>query len=99
MAICGAVLLNSEPYKSELSSPILPLVVVFIIAYGVAQMFLTVYDTAIDTIFLCFLLDEKHNKANGQMRADPDLRAIVQKYEAQSKELPSRSNAGAAAAT
>jgi len=87
MAICAALMLNSEPYKSELSSPILPLVVVFIVAYGVAQMFLTVYDTAIDTIFLCFLLDEKHNKANGKMLADPSLRAIVQKYEKESKEL------------
>jgi len=87
MAICGALMLNSEPFKSELSSPILPLVVVFIVAYGVAQMFLTVYDTAIDTIFLCFLLDEKHNKANGKMLADPALRAIVQKYEKESKEL------------
>jgi len=87
MAVCGAALLYAEPFKSELSSPMLPLVVVFIIAFGVAQMFLTVYDTAIDTIFLCFLLDEKHNKADGQMLADPDLRAIVQKYEVESKQL------------
>jgi len=85
--LCAALLLNVEPYKSELSSPIYPLVVIFIISVAVALMFLTVYDTAIDTVFMCFLLDEKHNKSNGRMLADEGLRNIVQKYEAESKKL------------
>merc|ERR1719445_240288 len=85
--VCAVLLLNAEPYKSELSSPIYPLVVIFIVAIAVALMFLTVYDTAIDTVFMCFLLDEKHNKANGRMLADEGLRNIVQKYEAESKKL------------
>merc|ERR1719365_411070 len=80
-------MLNSEPYKSELSSPILPLFIIFVISLAVALMFLTVYDTAIDTVFMCFLLDEKHNKANGRMLADEGLRNIVQKYEEESKKL------------
>jgi len=86
-ALCAAIFVFVEPYKSELSSPIYPLIIIFIISLAVALMFLTVYDTAIDTVFMCFLLDEKHNKTNGKMFADDGLRNIVQKYEQQSKEL------------
>jgi len=86
-ALCAAIFVFVEPYKSELSSPIYPLVIIFVISLAVALMFLTVYDTAIDTVFMCFLLDEKHNKANGKMFADDGLRKIVQKYEQESKQL------------
>ena len=85
--ICALILLNVDPYQDELGSPIIPLIIIFIISLAIAMMFLTVYDTAIDTVFLCFLIDEKHNAKSGQMLADPQLRNIVQKYEAQSKEL------------
>eukprot|EP01083_Nonionella_stella_P138963 423043_1 len=54
---------------------------------AISMMFLTVYDTAIDTVFMCFLIDEQHNKNNGQMLADEGLREIVQKYESESKKL------------
>merc|ERR1711951_108363 len=86
-ALCAAIFVFMEPYKSELSSPIYPLVIIFVISLAVALMFLTVYDTAIDTVFMCFLLDEKHNKANGKMFADDGLRKIVQIYEQESKQL------------
>jgi len=86
-AICAGLLMFVEPYKSELTSPIYPLVMIFILSLAVAMMFLTVYDTAIDTVFMCFLLDEKHNKENGKMLADEGLRKIVQKYAEQSKQL------------
>lgn len=85
-AICGLALLNLDPYKTELGSPLLPLVIIFIISFAVANMFLTVYDTAIDTVFMCFLIDEKQNKGQG-MLADPGLRSIVEKYEDESKQL------------
>ena len=51
------------------------------------MLFLTVYDTAIDTVFICFLVDEEANKNSGTMMADKGLRDIVQKYEGKSKEL------------
>ena len=46
-----------------------------------------IINRAIDTVFLCFLVDEEQNKGKGLMMADDDLRSIVQKYEAQSKQL------------
>lgn len=86
-AMCAGILIFMDPYKSELSSPIYPLVMIFIISLSVALMFLTVFDTAIDTVFMCFLLDEKHNKENGKMMADEGLRNIVQKYAEESQKL------------
>merc|ERR1712048_340869 len=88
--LMALVAMNVNPFKNELSSPIVPLVIIFFIAYGVGLLFMTVYDTAIDTVFLCFLIDEKHNKNDGQMLADPDLREIVQKYEEDSKALAAK---------
>jgi choline transporter-like protein 2/4/5 len=85
--LMALVAMNVNPFKDELSSPIVPLVIIFFIAYGVGLLFMTVYDTAIDTVFMCFLIDEKHNKNEGQMLADPDLREIIQKYEEDSKKL------------
>ena len=82
-----ALVLHYMDDFDDITSPFLPLVIIFIISFGVAQLFMTVYDTAIDTVFLCFLIDEKHNKSSGQMLADPELREIVQKYEADSKKL------------
>jgi len=85
--LCAAILFFVDPYKTELGSPILPLIVIFIVSSAVSMMFLTVYDTAIDTVFMCFLIDEKQNKNNGEMLADEGLRNIVQRYEAESKKL------------
>jgi len=84
--LMALVMLNHDDYE-DLSSPFLPLAIIFIISFGVAQLFMTVYDTAIDTIFMCFLIDEVHNKDGGKMMADPELREIVQKYEEESKTL------------
>ena len=60
---------------------------IFIISLAIALIFLSVYDTAIDTIFLCFLVDEEANKNSGLMLADQNLKEIVQKYEKESKDL------------
>lgn len=84
--IMAAAMHYSDEFE-DITSPFLPLVIVFIISGGVGMLFMTIYDTAIDTVFLCFLIDEKHNKNDGLMMADENLREIVQKYEADSKKL------------
>jgi len=89
-AVCGLLLVAVEPFKSEVSSPFLPLFLCFLISYAIAEMFLTVYDTVIDTVFLCFLVDEEHNGREHAMFADKELRKIVQKYEEQSKAMAKR---------
>lgn len=45
----------------ELNSPVMPCVVIFILAWVVAELFMLVYETVVDTIFLCYLVDERYN--------------------------------------
>lgn len=70
---------NFDPWKSTVSSPYLTVFVVMLLGYVVAAIFMVVYETAIDTIFLCFLLDEEQNK-HGQMLASKGLLEIINRY-------------------
>jgi hypothetical protein len=94
VGLCGSVLFYAEPFKSDIDSIVWPLLVIFVLSVAVGLLFLTVYDTAIDTVFMCFLIDEKVNKQQGMMLADEGLRNIVQKYEAESKKLADDMQAG-----
>lgn len=82
---------NNRIYSEKVNCPVLPLIIIAVIAYFVAKSFLTVYDTAIDTIFLCFLVDEKQNSLNGVMVADDGLKSVVAKYEDAAKETANNS--------
>jgi len=54
----------------------------------VSSLFMMVFDTAIDTIFLCFLVDCEHNGNGdeGYMLASKELQKLVGKYKSESKE-------------
>lgn len=86
--VCGSVLVYVDPWKSQLDSIYFPLLIIVLISIAIGLLFLTVYDTAIDTVFVCFLIDETANGKRGiPMLADEGLRNIVQKYEDESKKL------------
>ena len=50
--------------KDELSSVIVPIILVLVLAYVVAATFLGVYKLAIDTILVCFCEDLKVNNGS-----------------------------------
>ncbi|CEO98960.1 Choline transporter-like protein [Plasmodiophora brassicae] len=77
--IAVQIMTNFDPWKSTVSSPYLTVFVVMLLGYVVAAIFMVVYETAIDTIFLCFLLDEEQNK-HGQMLASKGLLEIINRY-------------------
>ena len=52
-----------------------------------------IYETAIDTIFLCFLIDEENNKG-GNMLASPDLQKIIDEHAEKSKKIADKLGAG-----
>ena len=49
-------------YDSNLSSVIYPSIVIFIVSYLIASLFMMVFEVSIDTIFLCYLVDESVNE-------------------------------------
>jgi choline transporter-like protein 2/4/5 len=82
--ICGMILFSPE-YSAKISTPSFLLVVSFIINWCIASLFMVVYETCIDTIFMCFLIDEDNNKATGKYLAHKDLLAVIGEGEAESK--------------
>lgn len=80
----AALILVLSP-SLQLSSIWLPLIAVFVISYTMAKMFFAVVDAAIDTIFLCFLIDSETNR--GEMFASPSLQALVGEHAEQSQSL------------
>lgn len=88
--ISAIILVYGSEYKDDISSPILPLLIIFIISYAVSCLFMLVYDTTIDTIFLCFLVDEQYNK-NGNMMASKNLQELIGKYSKESQDLAVKS--------
>ena len=65
---------------------LIPLFIIGCISFVISKFFLSVYDTAIDTVFMCFLVDEKQNW-DGGMLADPGLKKTIKKYENQAKDV------------
>jgi len=97
LACTGISVLIMYYVYEDLSGIFLPMVVIFLLSYVIASAFMTVYETAVDTVFLCFLLDEEWNqKTEGgdKMFADKALHDIVAKYEDQSRELAEKEGAG-----
>lgn len=66
-------------YGDDLSSIAMPGVIMFLIGFLVASLFLSCLETAVDTVFICFLVDESHSKATGNpMRGPKHLVECVQ---------------------
>lgn len=57
--IAYEILIYVDPFKSQLTSVVLPCFIVFIISYGISIIFMSVYGMGIDAIMMCFLYDEE----------------------------------------
>lgn len=56
--ICAIVLTQTRYFQERVSSIILPCMIVLVGAYLVGSLFMGIFEMAIDTIFLCFCVDE-----------------------------------------
>lgn len=51
--------MNYDDYlKDNLSSLVFPCIVIFILSYAIGSLFMMVLEVGVDTIFLCYLVDE-----------------------------------------
>lgn len=89
LATTGVSVLIIYYAYDDLSGIMMPTIMIFLLSYVIASAFMTVYETAVDTVFLCFLLDEEWNAKNpdANMFADKALLEIVAKYSDMSKEV------------
>jgi len=83
--LCGIII--KGVYQDQVSSIAMPCFVIFILSYLVADLFMALFETTIDTIFICFLIDEEMNKASGQMFAAVSLQHLVDAHAQASQDL------------
>jgi hypothetical protein len=77
--IAFLVLTNWDRYSAQIYSPFIPTLVIFIFAYAVGAVFMTVYGLAADTILACFIVDEQINKQKNAppRHCPPSLRSFI----------------------
>jgi len=51
-----------QSIKENVLEPIFLLILVFIVSYAIAVIFMVIYSVAMETIFACFIIDETTNK-------------------------------------
>ena len=69
-------------YARNLSSFLLPAVVIFVVSYVVASQFMMIFEVAVETIFLCFLVDEEvHGEAKFANHGLTQMAGFVEKSE------------------
>lgn len=69
----------------KLQSAIAPCLVILALSYCLACLFMIVFETCIDTVFLCFLVDCEWNEKSGCMIAPPSLQKLIDSHAPNSK--------------
>jgi len=84
---------------NELSSTVMPLVVIFVLTFVVADLFMEVFESAMDTMFLCYLADPEGAFSPVKFTAAMDhAREEHEKKEARAAAKAQARNGGAGAA-
>lgn len=75
------VITKWDKYSEKIYSPFFPTLVIFIFAYGIGAIFMTIYGLAADAILACFVVDEELSKdKNAVSRHCPEsLRSFIAK--------------------
>jgi len=75
------VITRWDEYSEKIYSPFFPTLVIFIFAYGIGALFMTVYGLAADAILACFVVDEElSKKKNAPPRHCPEsLKSFIDK--------------------
>ncbi|MES1907423.1 MAG: hypothetical protein MHM6MM_000542 [Cercozoa sp. M6MM] len=82
----AGLIISKSSVRDNITSIFAPTLLCFFIGYAVSQLFMVIFETVVDTIFVCFLIDERENKKSGTMLASPTLVALVDSHAAESKE-------------
>jgi len=88
LAATGAsTMLIHHFYGDQISSIIMPAVVLFVLSFMVATLFMSVFQTTIDCIFFCYLVDSSANEGTpDRMYASKELHEIFLKTRPASEE-------------
>ena len=85
-------------WEDRISSTVMPMVVIFILSFVIASLFMTVFETGLDTMFLCFLADKERKWAPGNLARAFEV-AEAERAKKDAKKAAQLQAAGGAAAT
>ena len=77
-------------YDAEVNSLVMPVVVIFLLSYLVAALFMALLETTAGTVLLCFLVDERYNKHSGSMLASAGLQHVIDAHKEEGAAYASR---------
>ncbi|KAE8985433.1 hypothetical protein PR001_g22890 [Phytophthora rubi] len=78
LIVCTTTCLIAWFLLEDTPSPVLPLVVVVLFSYSVAHAFMTIYETSINMLLVCFTLDENLHggRGNSAHASAPLIRSV-----------------------
>ncbi|TMW55332.1 hypothetical protein Poli38472_013223 [Pythium oligandrum] len=65
LIVCSTTCFVAWFMLNDVSSPVLPLIAIIVFSYGVAHAFMTIYETTINMLLMCFTLDENMHGGRG----------------------------------
>jgi len=74
-ATCGFIIRYTE-IEDKLSSIVYPMIVIGLLSYLLCAIYMMVFQVGVDTMFMCFLIDEKVNKGK-HMFASKNLLKLI----------------------
>ena len=60
-------------YDGQIKSPLLPVVVITVVGFGIALVVMSLFSMTVATILQCFLADEELHKSEGGAKFTPSL--------------------------
>jgi len=64
-------------YEEEISSPVIPILICFMIGYLVGNLFMNVFALGVDATLQCFIADEELNSGSGNTHTPEELKAFL----------------------
>ncbi|TYZ58148.1 hypothetical protein PybrP1_008468 [[Pythium] brassicae (nom. inval.)] len=71
LIVCTVTCLIGWLLLQDISSPLLPVLAILVFSYGVAHAFMTIYETTVNMLLLCFTLDENMHGGRGNAAYAP----------------------------
>jgi len=72
-------------YGEEVSSIIMPCVIIFVLSFVVATLFMSIFEVTLDCIFICFLVDEYNYGGTDEMYASKSLADVIKNFQSHSE--------------
>ncbi|CCI46494.1 unnamed protein product [Albugo candida] len=81
LIVCSTTCLIAWFLSSQMYSPVLPLLAIASMSYSIATAFMTIYETTINVLLLCFTLDENLHGGRGKSVYAP--RSLIRSIDSQ----------------